>query len=101
RNRFADFSYLALDPSTSASWFHGQYGTTGDWQTWVAEIRPASVSGSTVPGAPQSFVASVSGTTLTLSWGIPATGGAPTEYVLQAALDPAFANLVYNQGTGS
>ena len=43
RNRFADFSWMALDPVDSTSWVHGQYGTPDSehWQTWVARIRVA------------------------------------------------------------
>lgn len=39
RNRFADYSWMALDPEDSTSWFHGQFGTSGNWQTWVAKIQ--------------------------------------------------------------
>lgn len=41
RNRFADYSWMALDPADSASWIHGQYGTSGNWQTWIAKIQIA------------------------------------------------------------
>jgi predicted phage tail protein len=36
-----------------------------------------------------------------MTWSAPTTGGAPVEFVLQAAVDPGFANIVYDQGTGS
>jgi hypothetical protein len=40
------------------------------------------------PGAPQNVAANVSGNTVTLAWTPPATGGAPTGYVVHASLSP-------------
>jgi hypothetical protein len=39
RNRFADYSWMTLDPVDETSWIHGQYGTTGVWETWVSKIQ--------------------------------------------------------------
>lgn len=39
RNRFADYSWMASDPADGSAWIHGQFGTRGDWRTWVAQIR--------------------------------------------------------------
>lgn len=41
RNRFADFSWMALDPVDETSWIHGQYGSSGVWETWVSNIQVA------------------------------------------------------------
>lgn len=46
----------------------------------VALTFPSGCSG--LPGVPQNFVATKAGTTLTLLWDPPASGGAPTSYVL-------------------
>lgn len=40
RNRFADFLSLDLDPATSGTWVHGQYGATDALRTWAALIKP-------------------------------------------------------------
>jgi hypothetical protein len=60
----------------------------------------AGVAGGS-PSAPTNFLADLNGTTLRLSWTQPSTGVAPGDYVLQAALDPNFTAVIYNQGTGS
>jgi len=46
RNRYGDYSGLALDPSdTSTIWIYNQYASNdctiidGDWQTWVGKIK--------------------------------------------------------------
>jgi hypothetical protein len=40
RNRSGDYLSIDLDPVTFAFWLHGQYGTSGDSRTWVAQIKP-------------------------------------------------------------
>ena len=47
-----------------------------------------------LPGAPQNLVASLSGTTATITWSPPASGGVPTGYHVQVSLSPAGAVLV-------
>jgi hypothetical protein len=52
------------------------------------------------PGPPQAFSATVSGVRVTLRWGAPASGGAPTTYIIEAGSSPGLANL-FNAPTGN
>ena len=40
RNRFADWSSIAVDPVTGGTWIHAQFAAPPPYQTWVAQIRP-------------------------------------------------------------
>ena len=53
-----------------------------------------------LPSAPIGLAATVSGATVVLTWLAPATGGAPTSYVLQAGSASGLADLA-NSDTGS
>jgi hypothetical protein len=48
----------------------------------------SSVLRAVVPGPPQNLAAVVNGNTVTLTWAAPATGGAPTGYIVNASLSP-------------
>jgi uncharacterized repeat protein (TIGR03803 family) len=52
------------------------------------------------PGAPSGLAASISGSTVVLTWNAPASGGAPSTYVVVAGSSPGLANLV-NTNLGS
>jgi hypothetical protein len=52
-----------------------------------------------VPSAPQTFVYSLVGRVVTLSWAAPATGTAPLSYVIEVGSATALANL-FNSGVG-
>lgn len=47
------------------------------------------------PGAPTGFAATVTGASLGLTWGAPATGAPVARYLLEAAIDSTFASVVY------
>ena len=54
-----------------------------------------------VPGPPTNLVASVSGTTLSLTWGAPASGGAPLGYVIDAGTGPGSSNIAAGVAIGN
>ena len=69
----------------------------------LAGIRAIYLSGGstvTAPGVPTGLVANVIGTTVSLSWTAPASGGAVQTYVVEAGSAPGLANLA-NLVTGS
>lgn len=50
RNRFADFSSVALDPDGTTVWAHLQYAVKGDWRSWVASV--SAIGSKRAPAAP-------------------------------------------------
>src|SRR5438067_2266216 len=63
-------------------------------------LRPATAAPITAPGAPTSFSATVSGSTVTLNWTAPVGGDAPTSYTVQAGSTNGQSDLA-NFDTGS
>lgn len=53
------------------------------------------------PGPPLGLGVSVSGSTVTFSWAPPASGGAPSSYVLLAGLSPGFASPIASVPTSA
>ena len=53
-----------------------------------------------VPGAPISFVTSAVGTSVTMRWGAPSSGGTPTSYTIESGSSSGLANIA-NFSTGS
>ena len=64
------------------------YGTSGP----SAEVA-AVVGASGPPGAPTNFDFTVLGGAVQLRWNAPATGGAPTGYIIEAGSNPGLADL--------
>lgn len=59
-----------------------------------------SVASAVATGPPQTLTALVTGSTVTLTWLPPETGGAPTSYVVEAALSPGGALIASLPVTG-
>ncbi len=74
----------------------GQFGA-GPVSTEVA----FTIGGVAVPGPPTNLVASVSGTTLSLTWGVPASGGAPLGYLIDAGTGPGGSNIAAGVNVGN
>ncbi len=93
---------LSLQPAA------GQFGSTtvtvsvSDGLASTATTFTLAVTSATgPPGAPTNFLATLAGPTLSMSWGLPASGAPPTDYTIQAAIDPNFTAVVVDQSTGS
>jgi uncharacterized repeat protein (TIGR03803 family) len=72
--------------------------TITSWPPFGGIQRAADVI--SPPGPPSGLAASVSGSTVVVTWAAPGAGGAPTQYVIQAGSSSGQANLA-NSGTGS
>jgi hypothetical protein len=67
---------------------------SGDDTAGITAIYPGGgVPGTTAAGPPSNLAATVLGTTVTLNWAAPATGGAATNYIVEAGSVPGAANL--------
>jgi pimeloyl-ACP methyl ester carboxylesterase len=58
------------------------------------EVAVTVAGGCAAPGPPDRFIAEVSGTTVSMRWQPPLTGGWPTGYLLEAGREPASSDLV-------
>ncbi len=85
------------------------FSVTAPNGTYVVTVRASNTSGTgpesapvtvTVPvtapppGPPSGLAVSVAGTTATFTWNAPASGGAPTGYVLLAGMTPGFTSPI-------
>jgi hypothetical protein len=57
--------------------------------TIVLALLSVSLVAAAAPGSPQNLAATVTGSTVTLTWVAPSTGGVPSSYVVEAALSPS------------
>lgn len=55
------------------------------------ELLPEPAS--QAPGPPANLTAAISGASVTLTWNAPATGGAPTSYLLEAGTSPGLSDV--------
>lgn len=53
------------------------------------------------PGPPQNLTSTVNGSTVTLAWSAPSTGGPPTGYIVEAAFAPGGASIASLQVAGT
>lgn len=65
------------------------WGTSAASNEVVVTIGPSCV----VPGAPEAFVATATGTLASFQWQPPLTGGVPSNYLLEAGTTPSGAEL--------
>jgi hypothetical protein len=72
-------------------------GLASDDTAGASAIYPGGVPGpppgTTLPGTPANLSATVAGTTVTLTWTAPATGGTPSTYIVEAGSVSGAANL--------
>jgi hypothetical protein len=73
---------------------------SGDDVAGIQFIYAAATGSAPAPGTPRSLFASSSGSTVTLSWLAPATGGTPAAYIVEAGSSSGLANLA-NFSTGN
>ena len=66
------------------------------------EVRVGGAAPCTPPGPPSALRSTVSGSTLTLLWNAPSSGGAPTAYILDVGTSPGLSNaLVFDTGSAA
>jgi hypothetical protein len=81
-------------PDPQAGCASGPTPLSADDTAGVRAIYPGgTVPGTTLPGNPTNLAATVNGTTVSLNWTAPASGGTPTTYVVEAGSVSGAANL--------
>ena len=67
----------------------------------IAVVLAATPAFAQVPGAPLNLTTTINGTTVTLAWSPPTTGGVPLGYTVEAAFSPAGAIIATLQTSGT
>lgn len=97
---YGDYFGASIDPLDGSAWLLGEYVLSPDkWGNWIGNLDWATAGPSSPPSAPTNLTFTVIGTTVTLNWNAPTSGGLPTFYVLEAGSSPASSNVItYDTG---
>ena len=79
---------FARDPNGELYFMDFGYSASGTGRVFAIEAAGASA-----PGVPTSLTANVTGSTVSISWNAPASGGTPSGYVLEAGTAPGLSNI--------
>jgi hypothetical protein len=92
----SDQSSAMMWPDPKSGCTAGPSALSGDDTAGVAAMYPGGVApppGGTLAGTPSNLAATILGTTVTLNWTAPASGGAPSTYIVEAGSFAGAANL--------
>ncbi|MEP7118734.1 MAG: PQQ-dependent sugar dehydrogenase [Acidobacteriota bacterium] len=88
--RFNCVASFARDSAGELYFMDFNYATGGPGTGRIFKIELATAS---APGVPTGLASTVQGTTVTIDWSAPATGGTATGYVLEAGTTPGASNV--------
>ena len=87
---------FARDPNGELYFMDFGYSASNTGRVYVIEAAGASA-----PGAPSNLAATVTGSTVSISWNAPTSGGAATGYRLEAGTAPGLSNITTFQTTST
>ena len=88
---------LSLPITTTTTFTLVAANAVGATVTEQVTVSPTSAA----PGPPASVAAAVQGSRVTLSWGVPASGGAPDHYLLYVGTSPGRADIANGVSVGN